>query len=169
MPIYEFFCRDCNTFFNFFSKKIDTKSRPTCPECKKRKLERQVSRFGLTGNAQEATPGQDELPVDEQKMERAIQALAGEAEGMREDDPRQAARLMRKFTDMTGMELGAPMKEAMGRLEAGEDPEKIEAEMGELMNGEEDPFVLPAKAGKGKGRKGGKARPPKWDTKLYEL
>ena len=32
--------------------------------------------------------------------------LAGEAENINEDDPRQAANLMRKLTDMTGMELG---------------------------------------------------------------
>ena len=32
--------------------------------------------------------------------------LAGEAENINEDDPKQAAQLMRKLTHMTGMELG---------------------------------------------------------------
>jgi len=81
-----------------------------------------------------------------------------------EDDPRQAAKLMRKLTEMTGVELGGGMQEAIRRMENGEDPEAIEAEMGGLMD--EDPFILPGK----KGRKSGlKQRPPRKDDTLYDL
>jgi len=50
------------------------------------------------------------------------------AEGLDENDPRQAARLMRKFSDMTGLEFKENMKSAIERMEAGEDPEAIEQE-----------------------------------------
>jgi len=50
----------------------------------------------------------------------------------------------KKIHDMTGMEMGASMEEALRRMERGEDPEQIENEMGDLLEGE-DPFVLPEK------------------------
>ena len=101
--------------------------------------------------------------MDEAKMERAMNTLAREAEHMDENDPRQAANLMRKLTDMTGMELGPGMEEALARMEAGEDPEQIEAEMGDLLE-DEDPFSF-----KGKMLKGLKKRPPKVDEELQKL
>lgn len=52
-------------------------------------------------------------------------------EGLSEDDPRQMARFMRKFQEATGMNLGPTFDETMGRLEAGEDPEALEEEMGD--------------------------------------
>ena len=164
MPIYEFYCEDCNTIFNFFSKTINTTKKPKCPKCKAKKLSRQMSAFSFTGKAKE-DGDMDDLPFDESKMEKAMQMLAGEAENINEDDPRQAANLMRKLTDMTGLELGAGMQEALKRMEAGEDPDAIEAEMGDLLEGEE-PFLLPEK----KGGLAAKKRPaPQRDETLYDL
>jgi hypothetical protein len=123
-----------------------------------------MSAFSFTGKAKEDSD-MDDLPFDESKMEKAMQMLAGEAENINEDDPRQAANLMRKLTDMTGLELGAGMQEALKRMEAGEDPDAIEAEMGDLLEGEE-PFLLPEKKGKGSAEK----RPaPQRDETLYDL
>jgi putative FmdB family regulatory protein len=164
MPIYEFYCPDCNTLFNFFSRTINTSKTPTCPKCKTRPLERQMSAFAVTGKAKESE-GDDDLPFDGDKMEKAMQMLAGEADRINEDDPRQAANLMRKLTDMTGMELGAGMEEALRRMERGEDPEQVEAEMGDLLESEE-PFVLPEKRGKGAR---GARRAPLRDETLYDL
>ena len=161
MPIYEFYCSDCNTLFNFFSKTINTTKQPACPKCRKRKLERQVSAFAMTGKAKEG--GGDDLPFDEAKMEKAVTALASQAENIKEDDPRQAAQLMRKFSSMTGMELGKGMTEALNRMESGEDPDKVEKEMGDLLE-KEDPFVMPEK----KGAKGHVSAPTRDET-LYEL
>ena len=164
MPIYEFYCEDCHTIFNFFSKTINTSKKPKCPKCKTRTLSRQMSAFSFTGKAKEDSD-MDDLPFDENKMEKAMQMLAGEAENINEDDPRQAANLMRKLTDMTGLELGAGMQEALKRMEAGEDPDAIEAEMGDLLEGEE-PFMMPEK----KGGKTAKKRPaPYRDETLYDL
>lgn len=163
MPIYEFYCDQCNTIFNFFSKSINTSKKPKCPRCKSKTLSRQMSAFAVTGRAKE-DGDMDDLPFDESKMEQAMQMLAGEAEKIDEDDPRQAAGLMRKLTDMTGMELGSGMEEALSRMERGEDPEQIEAEMGDLLESE-DPFQLTGK----KGTKAAQRRPPRRDETLYDL
>ncbi len=164
MPIYEFYCEDCNTIFNFFSKRINTTKRPACPKCKKRKLSRQMSHFAFTGKAKEDN-GVDDLPFDEGKMEQAMKMLASEAENINEDNPREAANLVRKLTDMTGLEMGHGMNEALSRMENGEDPEKIEAEMGDLLEGE-DPFLMPGR--KGRAVKSNRSAPSRDDT-MYEL
>ena len=167
MPIYEFYCPDCHVIFNFLSRAINTSGRPGCPRCARQHLERQVSLFAATGNAGE-DGDLDDLPIDESRMESAMEAMASEAEHMNEDDPREAARLMRKFSNMTGMEFGDGMQEALGRMEAGEDPEKVEAEMGDLMEGE-DPFVLPGKKAGTQAQHGKHRGEPKRDGTLYEM
>lgn len=166
MPIYEFYCPDCHTVFNFLSRSLGSARRPACPKCKRRGLERWVSTFATPRGGKEGDEA-DDLPIDGSRMEQAVEALAGEAESINEDDPRQAAGLMRKFSRMTGMEFGHGMQEALDRMEAGEDPEKIEEDMGDLIDGE-DPFVLPGgKRAPGKGCR--RAREPRRDKKLYDL
>lgn len=171
MPIYEFYCPDCHAVFNFFSKSINTTGRPRCPACRGRKMRREVSAFAMTGRAKEGD-GADDLPIDESKMESAITALAGEAENVGEDDPRAAARLMRKFSSMTGLEFNENMEQAMQRMEAGEDPEQIERDMGDMMgeDGEDaDPFILPGKKAGNQGARSGKRGAPRRDATLYEM
>ena len=164
MPIYEFYCGDCNTIFNFFSKTVNTTKRPKCPKCKTRTLKRQISLVAFTGKAKE--DGEfDDLPFDESKMEQAMRMLASEADKINEDDPKQAANLMRKLSDMTGLKLGEGMDEALRRMEKGEDPEQVEAELGDLLE-DEDPFSLPGK--KTKGLKA-KYKEPLRDETLYDL
>ncbi len=163
MPIYEFYCEKCNTLFSFFSRSVNTTKVPDCPKCG-RKLERKMSLFAKVRRGGGEEPAEDGMPpIDESKMEKAMAMLAGEAEKLNEDDPRQAAQLMRKLTDATGMNLGAGMEEALSRLEKGEDPEQIEAEMGDLLEGEE-PFVMGEK-----GQKGRRKPKPRVDETLYDL
>ncbi len=164
MPVYEFYCKDCNTIFNFFSSTVNTTKIPVCPTCKKSKLARQISLFAVTGKAKQGGDI-DDLPFDESKMEQAMQMLAGETDKINEDDPRQAAVVMRKLSNMTGLKLGLGMDEALSRMEKGEDTETIEAELGDLLESE-DPFVLPDKKGRGV-RKTVSA--PYRDETLYEL
>jgi len=164
MPIYEFYCDRCHTIFSFFARRVNTTKVPACPRCRKPRLSRQVSVFAVTGRASENT-GTEDLPFNESQMEKAMQVLAGEADKLNEDDPRQAAQLMRRLTDMTGLNLSDGLQEALHRMERGEDPEKIEAEMGDLLEND-DPFQL-------KGAKartdGATRRPPSRDETLYDL
>lgn len=162
MPVYEFYCTPCNTVFSFFSQRVDTTKIPACPRCRQ-PLKRQMSIFARVSRGKEEPAGDDMPPIDESRMEKAMAMLAGEAEKINEDDPRQAAQLMRKLTDATGLSLGSGMEEALSRLEKGEDPDRIEAEMGDLLEGEE-PFL----AG-GKGTKGSQKRSPRVDETLYDL
>ena len=162
MPIYEFYCKKCHTIYSFYSITVETEKRPHCPKCGRVKLERQISLFSTLRNRGE----EEDLPIpdmDESKLEKAMNLMAREAEGMDGEDPKQAANLMRKLTDMTGLDLGPGMQEALRRMEAGEDPEQIEAEMGDLLE-EEDPFTFRKKGGKGQ-----KKSPPRKDETIYDL
>jgi putative FmdB family regulatory protein len=170
MPIYEFYCDDCHRIFNFLSRSIETRRNPACPKCARQELSRRVSAFAISKGRKEEPPGEDALPpgFDESRFEQAMMSLAGEAENMNEDDPRQAAQLMRRLFDATGMPVGGGMEEALRRMESGEDPEKIEQEMGDVF--EEDPFAAAAAAGGKGGLKAlRKALPPSVDPTLYEM
>ncbi len=162
MPIYEFYCPECHVIFNFFSQRVNTDKVPGCPKCDWSELERRMSTFSISRGLTESDD--DIIPdLDETKMEKAMELIAREAGGLDEEDPRQAARLMKKMTEITGMEFGSEMKEALKRLEAGEDPDEIEADMGDLLDNE-DPLSLFAKK-----KTGLKSLPPRKDDTLYDL
>lgn len=162
MPIYEFFCDNCNIIFNFFSRRVDTATIPSCPRCGKERLAKQMSAFATISKSGEESD--DPLAgIDEARMERAFARLMKEAEGMNEDDPRQMASLMRTFSQETGVDLGGSMEEALSRMEAGEDPEEIEKEMGDVL-GDGDLSFESLKKKTAAGR-----RRPLHDEKLYDL
>ena len=127
-------------------------------------MSRQVSTFATIGKAEEG--GETPMAgIDETKMEEAFGSLMAEAEGMNDEDPKQMATLMRKFTEKTGMHLGNTMEEAISRMEKGEDPDVIEKEMGENLEGD-DLFSF---GGKQKKAIAGKKAMPDHDEKLYRL
>jgi putative FmdB family regulatory protein len=161
MPVYEFYCERCNTVFNFYSKSINTSKQPVCPRCREMKLKRLLSSFSILRQG----PGgdsEDSLPFDEEKMEKAVGMLAKETQNINEDDPKQAAIVMRRLSEISGLNLGKGMKEAIERMEAGEDPEKIEEEMGDIL--EEEPLTLPEKKVPRE-----KSKAPYRDETLYDL
>ena len=92
-------------------------------------------------------------------------------EGMDESDPRQGARFMRRMFEAAGVPVAEGMEEALRRMESGEDPETIEAEMGDAFD--QDP--LAALAGKeGPPPRGGlsslrRRLPPSVDPELHEM
>ncbi len=49
-----------------------------------------------------------------------------------ENDPRSLGRMMRKMGQEMGEDLGDEFREVVDRLEAGEDPEAIEAELPDM-------------------------------------
>ena len=74
--------------------------------------------------------------------------------------------MMRKLYETTGMQLGGNMEEAMRRIEAGEDPDKVEEEMGDLLE-EEGP--LPEEGKSTFRQMSRRMKPPSVDQTLYDL
>jgi putative FmdB family regulatory protein len=168
MPIYEFYCEDCHTIFNFFSRRINTESVPSCPACGRAAMDRRPSVFAVTRGRKDED-GEDPLGgMDESQMERVMASLAGDMEGIDEDDPRQAGRMMRKMFDAMGLKPGSGMAEAIHRMEAGEDPDRIEEEMGDVLEGE-DPFGIIASPKAGLRDFRNRMLPPRIDKTLYDL
>lgn len=170
MPIYEFYCASCHTVFSFLSRLPNTTKRPACPRCRRPRMTRRASSFAISSGA--AAPADDEAPpglegLDDARLEQAMGELAREAASIPDDDPRGMAGLMRKLYERTGLSLGPGMEEAMRRLEAGEDPDALEAEMGELLDSEQGPPGAPAGGGLGRLRR--RLRAPRRDDTLYEL
>ena len=122
-----------------------------------------MSTFATIGKAEEG--GENPMEgMDETRMEEAFGSLMAEAEGMNEEDPKQMATLMRKFTQKTGMHLGDTMEEAVSRMEKGEDPDVIEKEMGNNLDGD-DLFSFDSMKQKVMSKK----KTPDHDEKLYRL
>jgi putative FmdB family regulatory protein len=176
MPIYEFYCSHCHRVFNFLSRTVAPSKTPDCPRCHRPDLARRASAFAISKGRKEEPAAAPEAPdfppgFDEAKLERAMSALAQDAESIDENDPRQGARLMRQVFEAAGLPVGTGMDEALKRMESGEDPEKVEAEMGDVF--EEDPFA--AAGGEPREPKERLARlrrrllPPSVDPELYEM
>ena len=118
MPIYEFYCPDCHTIYNFYSRRINTDKIPDCPSGNgpSHHLERQVSLFAISKGREEGADEGDMFDnIDESQLERAMMSMAGEMENIDENDPRQAAKMMRRLFDSTGLKLSGGMEEAISR------------------------------------------------------
>ncbi len=149
MPIYEFACPKCRVIFNFLSKRSQPDRTPTCPKCGNQDMVKQVSAFAAPRGAKESAAKPeaqgDEPPApnfDDPRVMRAMGEMERDMEHLDENNPKHMAHLMRKMKEL--MPPGTMPKEldvAIKRLEAGEDPEKIEADMGDVlgdfMGGEE--------------------------------
>ena len=141
MPIYEFACPKCRVIFNFLSQRINPDRKPACPKCGNKKMRKEMSRFAMTkGLKESAAPaagtdaqGGPPMPdMDDPRVERAMMEMERDMEHLDENNPKHMAHMMRKMKDI--MPPGTMPKEldiAIKRLEAGEDPEKIEADMGD--------------------------------------
>jgi putative FmdB family regulatory protein len=167
MPIYEFACPDCRKIFNFLSKKLRPERPPVCPKCGNRKMVKQITAFAMPRGVKEpsAAPdgGQDEgMPnMEDPRVARAMAEMERDMEHLDENNPRHMAHLMKKMRDL--MPAGTMPKEfetAIKRLEAGEDPEKIEADMGDVLGD----FMGGEEGGGGPGGGGGYSR----DSGLYD-
>ncbi len=142
MPIYEFACPKCRRIFSFLSKRVNPDRLPVCPKCGNEKLSKQVSRFAMSKGLKEpaarsgadAEDGPPMPDLDDPRVERAMMEMERDMEHLDENNPRHMAHMMKKMKDL--MPPGTMPKEldvAIKRLEAGEDPEKIEADMGDVL------------------------------------
>jgi putative FmdB family regulatory protein len=141
MPIYEYACPKCRVIFNFLSKRTNPDRLPVCPKCGNKKMTKQMSRFAMSRGLKEppakSEPESGEPPMpdfDDPRMERAMMEMERDMEHLDENNPKHMAHMMRKMKDL--MPPGSVPKEldvAIKRLEAGEDPEKIEEDMGDVL------------------------------------
>jgi hypothetical protein len=90
---------------------------------------------GLKEPAAKSDTGEEPMPdFDDPRVERAMMDLEKDMEHLDENNPKHMAHMMRKMKDL--MPPGTVPKEldtAIKRLEAGEDPGKIEEDMGDLL------------------------------------
>ena len=160
MPIYEFACPKCRKIFSFLSKRMNPDRLPVCPKCGNKKLEKQLSRFAMTRGLAESSGGEEgPMPdLEDPRIARAMAEMEHDMEHLDENNPKHMAQMMRKMKDI--MPAGIMPKEldvAIKRLEAGEDPEKIEEDMGDVLGD-----LLGGEGGAGSG--GGYAK----DSGLYD-
>ena len=161
MPVYEYLCQPCNRIYSFHSFSVNPEKTPTCPKCGAEDLRRVPSRFGVNAPRKAAGSGDgggDDL--DDPRMEREMMRLASELEHMDENDPRQMAAAVRRMTELAGEPVTPAMEEMIRRLEAGEDPEKVEEEMGDALEEE---------MGEGGGGGFGGGPAPDYDDGLYPM
>ena len=95
-----------------------------------------MSRFAISSGRSAAgdSQGGAEDDAQEAQMERAMLQMASEMEHVNEDDPKAMARMMRKLMETSGMNMGEGMDEAIRRLEAGEDPDQVEEQLGDVLD-----------------------------------
>ena len=136
MPIYEYRCADCRRKVDVFFRSFNAVSDPVCPRCGGKRLTRLMSRVAVHRGG--GSGGDDDFGGDE---------FGGMLDGLDENDPRSLARAMRRMSDEMGEPIEPEMEEALGRLESGEDPESVMAEMDEQMGdggmgggGDDEPF-----------------------------
>lgn len=169
MPLYEFYCEPCHTIFTFRSPRVDTATVPACPACGAT-LKREVSAFApiMRGeSAPEASPDGDAARrMDEvlARMGERVQALDDE-----DADPRDAVKVMQEMAEAGGLTFNKEVQEALSRIEAGEDPERIDEEFKEVFD-TENPFA------ESDGESGGRLselwrrmRGPRRDPKWHDL
>ena len=177
MPIYEFFCPDNRRIYSFFARSIRLSDKlPRCPDNPKWKMEKMISGFAITGRAKEAgAAGMDDL--DDAKMEAAMGDMEREFSSLGETDnpdPRAVAKMMRRMSEISGQKMPAEMNEVIARLEKGEDPDKLEAEYGDVFNAMDEAGGADGAANEGDAEADTrvKARRKKRvtrDPKLYEM
>ena len=127
MPIFEYRCQQCNARVSVLYRSLAQvdHSKALCTRCGSAKLTRLMSRVRVL----RGTDASDSALGPQGDVDSA---LLGEMENLNENDPRALGRFMRKMAAETGEDLGPEFGEVIGRLEKGEDPERIESEMGDV-------------------------------------
>jgi len=140
MAIYEYYSPDNNRIYSFYTKTISQSSKlPCCPDNPNYKMVKMISSFSVTANRnnlEDVSIGDD---LSDQDLQAAMAEMENDITGIDEEnpDPRHLGHLMRKMTEMSGEKMHERMEEIMRRLEAGEDPEKLEDEFGDILGDEE--------------------------------
>ncbi len=142
MPIYEYYCPDNNTIYQFYAKTLaQGKLVPACPDNPKLLMQKALSTFavktgGKKSSAAQASegavggPDASGDPAEDARMEAAMNAMEGEFANVDENDPRAMGRMMRRMSELTGEKIDGEMEEVVRKLEEGADPESLEEQLG---------------------------------------
>ena len=187
MPIYEYYCPDNHTIYQFYAKTLaQGKTVPKCPDNLKFRMQKLVSAFAVTkgGKKDDAAETKASGPevggdsAEDARMEAAMSAMEREFSSVDENDPRAMARMMRRMSEITGEKIDGEMEEVVRKLEEGADPDSLEEQLGGAGDepGMDDPY--------GEGMGGGNEPPvdpkepkhrfkvrraaPRRDPKLYD-
>ena len=141
MPIYEYYSPDTHKIYSFFAKSTRYKDiLPPCPDGQEHKMEKMVSSFAFVGSTDKAEKanqgdGNNDPDLEDPRMMQAMGEMEKAIAGMDEDspDPKVMGQMMRKMADITGEKMDEGMNEMIAKLEEGQDPEALEAEMGDLL------------------------------------
>ena len=132
MPLYDYFCLDCQKRFDVFMTYTEYGTRSvTCSNCGSKHVRRRIPRVRV---AKSEESRMDSLAGDFSDPS----ALAG-----LENDPQALGRMMRKMGKELGEEIPPEFGEVVDRLEKGQSPEDIEKELPDLgadVGGGEDGF-----------------------------
>lgn len=151
MPIYEYYCPDNHTIYQFFAKTLAQGQRiPTCPDNPAFKMQKVVSTFAINsgGKKSEGDPSTSADsassgdPAEDARMEAAMGAMEQEFANVDENDPRGMARMMRRMAELTGEKIDGEMEEVVRKLEEGADPDTLEEQLGggDESGGMDDPM-----------------------------
>ena len=168
MPIYEFYCQENNTLYQFLARSLAYRDRvPTCPDNAAFKLEKRVSQFAVIGRAKEEIANDPFAGIDDAQMESLMADMEGDMSALDTDnpDPRQLGHFMRKMTSVMGDKAPPELREMVRRLEAGEDPEKLEEQFGGLDEGGAGDALFSQMLSRVKAAR----KEPVRDQKLYEM
>jgi hypothetical protein len=130
-------------------------------------LEKQVSGFALIRGASEAEAAADDgapMPdLDNPKVMRAMEQLEKSLGDTQEENPRDVARMLRQVQEVLPPgSMPRDFEHAIRRLESGEDPESVEADMGDALDAWK-------KTSRARERDRKKQAPFRRDPGLYEL
>ncbi|MEO5957833.1 MAG: FmdB family transcriptional regulator [Opitutaceae bacterium] len=132
MPIYEFYCPDNHTIYQFYAKTLrQGQTTPKCPDNPKYRMKKIVSAFAIPsgGGKSDEEPKADGAPgetADDPRMEAAMGVMEKEFAHIDQNDPRAMARMVRKMSELTGEKLVGEAEEVVRKLEEGADPESLE-------------------------------------------
>ena len=172
MPIYEYYCPDNHTIYQFYAKTLaQGQTVPKCPANPSFRMKKLVSAFAITSGgakdeAADKKPGEAGAaggdPAEDARMEAAMSAMEREFSSVDENDPKAMARMMRRMSELTGEKIDGEMEEVVRKLEEGADPDSLEDQLGggdEAGGGMDDPY------GDGMGMGGPGAEGPPVDPK----
>jgi len=182
MPIYEYYCPDNHTIYQFYAKTLaQGRTVPPCPDNPEYRLVKLVSSFavGRGGRTDESAEqaGEPGLEAGEDaRVDAAMEAMEREFSAVDENDPRAMGRMMRRMAELTGEKIEGEMEEVVRKLEEGVDPDTLEEALGgQAEGGADDPYgesSAPQEAGaepkEVRARFKVRRRAPTRDPRLYD-